>query len=76
MKAFDYPRCELYDLICRQDLLCDESAHNRITDLECIGGLLPSDPEPLLRWHTDRKPLVWRTCCACFSVQVLPLPVR
>jgi hypothetical protein len=57
MKAFDYPRCELHDLFCRQDLLCDESAHNHITDLECIGGLLQSDPEPLLRWRAYRETL-------------------
>jgi hypothetical protein len=24
MKVFNYPGCELYELFCRQDLLCDE----------------------------------------------------
>jgi hypothetical protein len=55
MDAFNYPGCKLYDLLCRQHLLCDESAHNHTADLEHIGGLLHRDPKALLRWRAYRK---------------------
>jgi hypothetical protein len=45
---FDHPRSELHNLLCRETLLRNESAHNHLTDTERSSGLLHGDPQPLI----------------------------
>ena len=48
MMALDHPGSELYDLLCWEHFLGDESANDHVANIERLGGLLHRDPEALV----------------------------
>ena len=48
VRAFNHPGGELHNLLCRETLLCNESADNHLTDTERCSGLLHGEPQPLI----------------------------
>ena len=77
MRAFDHPWSELDDLFRRESLsaqpACGSTASLTSSATAACCMVIQR------RWSGGGqagKPLVWRTCCTRFSVQVLPVPVR